>query len=66
MVNQKTPGIDIENIKNHWVATSNDDFQTMVELYSSKSYNWALFLGHIVSYSNFRVLNQINRINAKK
>lgn len=47
MANPKTPGIDVENIKNHWVVTSNDDFQTMVALYSSKSYNWALFLGHI-------------------
>ena len=38
---------DIEKIKNHWVETSNDDFKTMNELFKSKSYHWALFVGHI-------------------
>ncbi len=38
---------DIEKIKNHWVETTNDDFETMNQLFKSKSYNWALFVGHI-------------------
>ena len=38
---------DIEKIKNHWVETSDDDFKTTNELFKSKSYNWALFVGHI-------------------
>jgi len=38
---------DIEKTKNHWVETSDDDFKTMNELCKSKSYNWALFVGHI-------------------
>lgn len=38
---------DIEKIKNHWIETSNDDFKTMDALFKSKSYNWALFVGHI-------------------
>jgi HEPN domain-containing protein len=44
---QEIPSIDIEQIKNHWIATSKDDFKTMEELFKSKSYHWTLFLGHI-------------------
>lgn len=39
--------IDNQKIVNHWVETSEDDFQTMETLFKSKSYSWALFLGHI-------------------
>ena len=47
MAKQEINDNDIEKIKNHWVETSNDDFKTMNELFKSKSYNWALFVGHI-------------------
>lgn len=39
--------LDIEKIKNHWIKTSEEDFKTMKKLFKSKSYNWALFVGHI-------------------
>ena len=39
--------IDVDKIVKHWVETSEDDFNTMLTLYHSKSYGWALFLGHI-------------------
>jgi HEPN domain-containing protein len=39
--------IDIEKIVNHWIDTSEEDFQTMIKLFEGKSYSWALFLGHI-------------------
>lgn len=39
--------LDIEKIVNHWMETSEEDFNTMLSLYESKSYSWALFLGHI-------------------
>jgi len=39
--------IDVEKIVNHWIETSDDDFNTMLTLYNSKSYGWSLFLGHI-------------------
>lgn len=39
--------IDVEKIVKHWVDTSEEDFKTMLTLYDSKSYGWALFLGHI-------------------
>lgn len=39
--------INIDLIVNHWIETSDDDFNTMLSLYNSKSYSWSLFLGHI-------------------
>jgi HEPN domain-containing protein len=39
--------IDIEKIVKHWVDTSDDDYKTMLTLYDSNSFGWALFLGHI-------------------
>jgi len=39
--------IDIDKILRHWIETSDNDFNTMLALYDSKSFVWALFLGHI-------------------
>ncbi len=39
--------IDAEKIVNHWIKTSDEDFETMNFLFQSERYNWALFLGHI-------------------
>jgi HEPN domain-containing protein len=47
LVNQEQTDIDIESTKNLWIETSNDDFKTMNKLFKSKTYNWALFVGHI-------------------
>ena len=32
----------------HWVSSSDDDFKTMNNLFKSKDYSWALFVGHLV------------------
>ena len=45
--NQEPNGLDVEKIKNHWIETANDDFKTMHQLFKAKSYNWAMFMGHI-------------------
>ena len=42
-----TREINLDKVINHWINTSNEDFETMIKLYESKSYNWSLFLGHI-------------------
>jgi HEPN domain-containing protein len=39
--------IEVDKIIKHWIDTSEEDFQTMLSLYDSKSYSWSLFLGHI-------------------
>ena len=40
--------INIDTIFNHWIETSNNDFNTMIHLYESKDYHWSLFIGHLV------------------
>ena len=48
--------IDVDKIVKHWVETSDDDFNTMLTLYNSKSFSWSLFLGHI---STEKLLNAL-------
>lgn len=40
--------IDVDKIVRHWIDTSDEDYQTMLNLFESKSYGWSLFLGHIL------------------
>ena len=44
---ENNSNIDTDKIVKHWIETSDEDFNTMLTLFSSKSYAWALFLGHI-------------------
>ena len=46
-MNIENSNIDVNKIVKHWVDTSDEDYKTMLSLYNSKSYSWALFLGHI-------------------
>jgi len=39
--------INVDKIVSHWIKTSNNDYDTMMTLFESKSYAWSLFLGHI-------------------
>jgi len=47
LMRDKNLNIDFDNIVNHWIETSEEDFQTMFSLFDSKSYGWSLFLGHV-------------------
>ena len=40
--------MDLEKTYNHWIITSDKDFETTIHLYDAKDYQWALFVGHIV------------------
>jgi len=40
--------LDSGKIINHYKESSEDDYRTMINLFNSKSYNWALFIGHIL------------------
>jgi HEPN domain-containing protein len=40
--------IDIDKIYQHWISSSDNDYNTMIHLFESKDYSWALFIGHIV------------------
>jgi HEPN domain-containing protein len=37
-----------ESIINRWIESSDEDFDTMLVLYETRKYHWALFIGHIV------------------
>ena len=39
--------INKENVIKHWISTSEEDLETMIQLYNNKNYSWSLFLGHI-------------------
>jgi HEPN domain-containing protein len=39
--------INTEKIVKHWLESSDNDFNVMLALYQSKTYSWALFIGHI-------------------
>lgn len=32
----------------YWIDSSDDDFETMIAMYETKHYNWALFVGHLM------------------
>jgi len=48
--------IDVDKVVKHWIETSDDDFETMLKLFNSKSYGWSLFLGHISTEKLFKAL----------
>jgi HEPN domain-containing protein len=32
----------------YWVESSDDDYKTMLDLFNTNNYHWALFMGHLV------------------
>ncbi|MGE0087909.1 MAG: HEPN domain-containing protein [Bacteroidales bacterium] len=43
-----TEKIDVNNICQHWIESSDNDYRTMIHLFETKDYHWSLFIGHIV------------------
>lgn len=37
-----------EKIIQYWLEGSEEDFETMIAMYNSKRYSWALFIGHLI------------------
>lgn len=37
-----------EKLIQYWLASSDDDYETMEAMYNSKRYNWTLFIGHLM------------------
>lgn len=46
-MSDKDFNIDVDKIVKHWIDTSEEDYQTMLSLFDSKSFGWSLFLGLI-------------------
>jgi HEPN domain-containing protein len=39
---------NLQRVITHWIKRSDQDYETMINLYRSKDYHWALFIGHLV------------------
>ena len=39
---------NVQDIIDHWVESSDEDYKTMLDLFHTKNYGWALFIGHLV------------------
>ena len=40
--------LNVQDIIDHWVESSDEDYKTMLDLFHTKNYGWALFIGHLV------------------
>lgn len=40
--------INDERIAAHWIETADKDYKTMLNMYRTKDFHWALFIGHLV------------------
>ncbi len=41
------PQFDKNKLIEHWMDASDEDFNAMVDIYETKRYSWALFIGHL-------------------
>lgn len=39
---------DKDKLIKYWSDSSDEDFETMITMFESKKYNWALFVGHLM------------------
>lgn len=52
----KNTDFDADKIIQYWLASSDDDFETMITLYENKRYSWSMFLGHLMIEKLLKVL----------
>ena len=43
-----TNDLDVQNVIDYWIESSDSDYKTMLDLFYTKNYGWALFIGHLV------------------
>ena len=39
---------DVEKVYRYWLSSYDNDYEVLLNMFQSRHYNWALFLGHIV------------------
>lgn len=39
---------DKEKLIKYWLDSSDDDYDTMIDMFKSKRYSWSLFIGHLM------------------
>jgi len=45
---------DVQKIIDYWVESSDKDYKTMLDLFQTENYGWALFIGHLVIEKLFK------------
>jgi HEPN domain-containing protein len=50
----KNKKIDKEELVKYWIDSSDDDYDTMIDMYNSKRYSWSLFIGHLMIEKLFK------------
>jgi HEPN domain-containing protein len=40
--------LDKNKVISYWLESADDDFETMIAMFNSKRYTWALFIGHLM------------------
>ena len=40
--------INKEKLIEYWITSSDEDFETMIAMFETKRYSWALFVGHLL------------------
>ena len=40
--------MDKDELTSYWIETAEQDYNTMLHLYTCKDYHWSLFMGHLV------------------
>ena len=40
--------INKEKLIKYWIDSSDDDYDTMIDMFKSKRYSWSLFIGHLM------------------
>jgi HEPN domain-containing protein len=41
-------GLDKNKLVKYWLDSSDEDFDTMTDLFAAKRYSWSLFIGHLM------------------
>ena len=54
---------DNEKLITFWIDSSEKDYKTMLDLFNTKNYSWALFIGHLVieKLSKALYVNNVNK-----
>ena len=48
--------IEKEKLVKHWLESADNDYKTMLDLFGTKNYHWALFMGHLVIEKSLKAL----------
>jgi len=40
--------LNVQNIVDYWIESSDDDYNAMLDLFQTRNFGWALFIGHLV------------------